>query len=110
MVAEFFGLDPFAIMRSWTNRQYLAVCTWLKHRYNQPSLTELHLMSIATEVRRGYAKNPRQVLLKDLQLEFKFDNQSDLGDMTQEELKEWSDWMKQAYLARWGMKHGPEKA
>lgn len=59
-------------------------------------------MSIATEVRRGYAKHAGRVKLRDLQLEFQFQKPEQEEDVwTEEEAKTYSNWLKQAYLARW---------
>ena len=99
-LAEHFGLDPFVILQSWTYRQFLAARLWYQERHNRPSITEQYLMSIAAEVRRGYAKHAGRVKMEDLQLQFKFSQGSQPTPETEEELKEYSSWLKAAHMAR----------
>jgi hypothetical protein len=54
-----------------THRQYLAWQEWLDEQWDCPDRTDHYLMSIAAEVRRGNAKNPRQVEVDHLRLKFK---------------------------------------
>jgi hypothetical protein len=53
-----------------THRQYATWAAWQDAQWNEPGREDHYLMQIAAEVRRGRAKNPRQVKDKDLKISF----------------------------------------
>ena len=58
------GWEPVRL----TNRQFVTWTEWLDQQWNQPDKVCEYLIQIATEIRRGYAKNPKDV--EELRLKF----------------------------------------
>lgn len=54
-----------------THRQYLAWLAWDREQMNYPDLTQMYLMQIAAEIRRGNVKSPRSVQIEHMRLKFK---------------------------------------
>lgn len=54
-----------------TDRQYWVWQAWLDDAMNHPGSIEFYLMAVATEVRRGYVKEPAKVSLSDMRLQFR---------------------------------------
>ena len=75
---------------------------WLREEKNNPGVLEHYLMMVGAEVRRTRVKNPKEVSLQDLRVEFEWqDTPEQQQDVSPEELHEYSNWLKQAMLARW---------
>jgi len=87
-----------------THREHLTWLYWLREEKNNPGINEHYLMMVGAEIRRSRTKNPKEVKLEDMRLEFSFAGPEEQEGMTLEEQKTYSDWLKQAYLARWKTK------
>jgi len=84
---------------------------WIREEANNPGVNEHYLMMVGAEIRRTRVKKPNDVQLQDMRVDFEYNdllgNQAENGsqkEYTAEELKEYSDWLKQAMLARWKAK------
>ena len=51
-------------------REYLAWLAWIDAQWDQPSLTDYHLMRVAQRVQQVLAKNPGQISLEHQQVKF----------------------------------------
>jgi hypothetical protein len=83
----------------------LTTLWWMADDLNNPGRLEYYMMMIGAEVRRGHVKHPKKVQLEDMRVRFKRSETDDgQEEWTAEELKTYSDWLKQIYLARWSAK------
>lgn len=80
-----------------THRQFVAFERWLADERDEPTPEQFYLMQVACEVRRGYAKHPRQVKMKDFRL--RFGRPKPVGHT-----KESVELSKQVWLQRMSMK------
>jgi hypothetical protein len=70
-VARDFGLDPWVVERTWTNRQVRTANAWLDDDLGVPSRTDHYLMQLTREVVLFMAKpeTRSRVKLSDFRLE-----------------------------------------
>jgi hypothetical protein len=68
---------PFHVYMGWgklgdppTYRCHKVVAAWVEMEWNRPSRTDHYLINIATEVRRGWVKEPKNVHFDDLKIPF----------------------------------------
>jgi hypothetical protein len=57
-------------MEKHTEREKNAWLYWIRDHFDEMTLTEWYLQSIATEVRRGYVKDAKKIKMEDLHLSF----------------------------------------
>jgi len=66
-------MSPREYLAKHTHEEHETWLYWLRDQWNQPSLTDHYLMNLMAEVRRIFAKNPRQVKAEDFKLKFIFE-------------------------------------
>lgn len=93
MIGEHFHLDPWLIMRQWTERQFLRTWRWVKEAFNRPGITEHYLMRVCTML----SAEPTQP--SDYRMDFVDQVDAAKPQMTLEEAN-------QAALCRWGVALG----